>query len=1072
MAALARAFCTIVAKNYLAYARTLAASLRRVHPGEPLCVLLVDEPDGLFDPSREPFEVLPLAALDLPRPREFCFRYELLELATAVKPYLLQTLFARGHERVVYLDPDIRLFSPLDGVFERLAQNDVVVTPHLARPPFAGMFPGEREILLTGAYNLGFLALRRSPAVDALLSWWATRCEHECLVRPDEGLFVDQRWFDLVPGFVDRVAILREPVYNVAYWNLPQRRIEGPPEAPRTEGQPVAFMHFSGFDADWPLRLSRHLGKSRKPANDEPLVSILEAYSRDLQAAGHATCRRWPYTWATFDDGHPIGPEMRELFRGQPPGRFPDPFRATGAGSFVSWAVTPNGDLASTPLLQRLRWAARPASSLLARLADRVRRVFQWPGASAPAQGLGPGAWAPLARHVLRRRLMPEGAPFPTEPGERQRLLQWLSEEGVRHHHLKPAWCAQWVALANAPPFPVMPRLLALYDARLELRRRFPMAFVEEHDAPGFLGWLELNAETLGLDAATHNGVRRVFAEQPGRRIAEIWRGRPDVQQAFPRAFARDDAAFLAWLRYSGRREYGVSEDWVLWFERAREQHVCRRVHALWEERPDWRERHPLAFSPLARKGFLAWLKQQDLDLAPALASLQRLCPPSPASALQELRQLHASDPELRGRFPQAFIGVPDTLALLQWLPSSATFDPDPLWLERLSAEIDALGLKNGVNVVGFLRAEFGLGEVARASVRALSAVDHPVAALNLDDVPHRQSDRSIRLEAEPERFPFTLVHMNPPELQRVRAKFEHLLRDRYVIGYWAWELERLPEDWREALVGVNEIWTCSRFSAAALAGACPVPVVPIWPALPEPAPSGLSRLELDLDPDEFVFLFVYDCHSQVARKNPLGLLEAFARAFRPEERVRLVLKTTNASAYPEDFARVRQRASGLRVTLRDGYLSRADLWALQRAADAYVSLHRAEGFGLTLVEAMALGKPVIATYYSGNTEFMSPWNSFPVPYRLVDIEQDSVSYRRGNVWAEPDIDAAAALMRAVVAQPEQARAVGARARADVERLLAPAACGRRMVERLAAISRQRLRLEWEADRPRLSIDR
>jgi glycosyltransferase involved in cell wall biosynthesis len=136
-------------------------------------------------------------------------------------------------------------------------------------------------------------------------------------------------------------------------------------------------------------------------------------------------------------------------------------------------------------------------------------------------------------------------------------------------------------------------------------------------------------------------------------------------------------------------------------------------------------------------------------------------------------------------------------------------------------------------------------------------------------------------------------------------------------------------------------------------------------------------------------------------------------------------------------------------------YLSRADVMGLIRACDAYVSLHRAEGFGYTLAEAMALERPVVATYYSGNVDFMTPWNSFPVPYRLVEIPEDRGRYARGRAWADPDLEAAAELMRSVFTDRERAAEVARRGREDVGRLLSARACGERVVARLRTISRQ-----------------
>ena len=1053
------AFCTIIAKNYLAFARVLARSLARRQPGAAVYVLLVDDVEGRFEPAREPFELLLLGDLPLPRPREMCFRYDVMELSTAVKPFLLRELLARGHDRVVFLDPDIRVYRPLDAVLDGLKEADMLLTPHLTSPLGDDKHPGEREILMAGAYNLGFLGLARTPAVEGFLGWWGERCEEQCVAEPERGLFVDQRWMDLAPGLLDRVRVLRHPGYNVAYWNLHDRRLQGPPDDAHVNGEPLVFFHFSGLDPLKPARLSRH--QDRYPSvSGEPLASLVAAYSAEVLAAGHQASSRWPYTHGAFRDGHPIGREMRELFRQQPQGRFPDPFQTEGDDSFLAWAITPSRQDGLAPLVAGLRaaWDAARRSPGLA------GRALAWLGRRPPAASHHcPEPLAPVARRILEKRGDLREA-FAGPGKDRAAFLRWLARDGVVHHQLKPAWCARWLGEAQGDA--VVARLLAAWDGSPDLQRRFPLAFVEEHDAPAFLAHALERPEALGLRADDRAALRRLRSDSPSLRIAELCRSRPDVAQAFPEALAwPGDPTFLAWLRYSGRREYGISEDWVLWFERSRRQHVCRRIHLAWRTRPEWQARHPLAFSPFGREGFLAWLRQGGgAGLSLDLSRLERVCPPEPLAPVDALRQLHRHDPELRRLFPRAFSAAADTEALYGWVKQRrADYGLEPGWLETLESELAELGLGEGATLIGYLRTESGMGEIARANARALEAAGYAYATVNLDQAPQRQADVSVSLEPTARPLPFSVLHANAPEALRLRETLAAWLEGRYVIGCWAWELGALPPEWTAAFSMFDEVWTCSRYSAAAIAAASPVPVMALWPCVPEPQPSPLGREELGLDPGAFTFLFAYDLLSETERKNPVGLLEAFREAFRRDDRVRLVLKATNGDMRPEDMRRVRAAADGLPVTILESYLSRADLLGLMAACDAYVSLHRAEGFGFTLAEAMALGKPVLATYYSGNVDFMTPWNSFPVPYRLVEIPEDRGPYRKGSVWADPDLGAAAALMRRVYRERDFAAGVAARGQADVRRQLSPAACGRRLADRLRSVARERLRRQPDA---------
>jgi glycosyltransferase involved in cell wall biosynthesis len=1037
------AFCTVVAKNYLAHARALARSLRTQHPDIPMYVLLVDDVGGFFDPAREAFELLTLADLDLPRPREFCFRYDVLELSTAVKPFFFRHLFDRGHGSLVFLDPDIWVFRPLDALLQRLGPSQVLLTPHLTAPVSDGRRPGEAEILLSGAYNLGFLGLARGPQVDGFLDWWGRHCETECVVDPVRGLFVDQRWIDLLPGLVDRVEVLRDPGYNVAYWNLAHRPLTGQPEAPRVDGSPLHFFHFSGLDPLHPARLSRHQDRFRD-VTEEPLFGMLRRYSATLLELGYQACRHWPYSHGTFHDGHPISKELRHLFREQPPGRFPDPFDGEAADAYVRWATTPRNGL--PPLAARLRkaWSPEHGRSWLGRLFGDAPR--------APVTDL-----PPLAARILERRPDLQAAFTPSSRLDAVRFLRWLATDGVVQHQLKPSWCRTW--LGHVQGLRVVPRLLRFYDGRPDLQQRFPMAFVEEHDGHGFHTYLAAHADEAGLDAEALSAVHGLFEDRPVWRIREILAGRDDVRDAFPRALhCPGDPEFPSWLRESGRKEYGVTEDAVQWFERARAQHVCWRVHALFSEREDWRSRHPCGLTTFGRAAFLAWLKagaaaEAGLDVSALVA----LCPERERTALQELHWCHAHDPLLQRRFPRAFEDPDETDALVAWLRAAglAERDVEPEWHERLDAAFPPRNAQ-GAHVIGYLRTESGMGELARATVRALRAVDYPTATLTLDDAPQRQADLTLRQEGEAGRMPATILHVNAPETWQFERLIARHREHGPVIGYWAWELDRLPEDWVRAFGLFDEVWTCSRFAAGAVGAASPVPVQAVWPSLTDIGPSGFGLADLGLDPGRFTILFLYDFLSETERKNPLGLIEAFRRAFPGGGEARLLIKTTGGALRPKELARMSQAADDAGATLVDRVLDRRDVLGLIASCHAYASLHRAEGFGFTLAEAMALGRPVVATHYSGNTDFMSPWNSYAVPYRLVEVEEDRGPYARGMTWAEPDLDAAAAALRSVQAEPARAQAVAARGRADVRRQLSPDACGARIAARLGRLLRRR----------------
>lgn len=339
------AVCTIVAKNYLAMARTLCRSFLDQHPGARAFVLLADEVEGSFDPSLEPFELVEARALEVPDFADLAYRYSVLELATSLKPaFLLHLLEKRGVENLVYLDPDIFVYGPLEEVRQSLEGHDVVLTPHILEPIRPdGRMPEERDLLSAGVFNLGFVAVRRSPAALSFLDWWGARLHDGAYLDFEKGLFTDQKWMNLAPCFLDRLEILRHRGYNVAYWNLQERLPLAPSgDGWSVDGEPLRFIHFSGLNPDQPNLVSKHQNRFRLSDLGRAYRELVGAYLHALEAAGLEQTRRLAYRYSAFDDGTVIPERARRLFRdlGESRRRFGDPFR-TGAGSFLEWLRAP-----------------------------------------------------------------------------------------------------------------------------------------------------------------------------------------------------------------------------------------------------------------------------------------------------------------------------------------------------------------------------------------------------------------------------------------------------------------------------------------------------------------------------------------------------------------------------------------------------------------------------------------------------------------------------------------------------------------------------------------------------------
>lgn len=376
-------------------------------------------------------------------------------------------------------------------------------------------------------------------------------------------------------------------------------------------------------------------------------------------------------------------------------------------------------------------------------------------------------------------------------------------------------------------------------------------------------------------------------------------------------------------------------------------------------------------------------------------------------------------------------------------------------------------GMADGLNLIGYLRTESGVGSAARAYLRALRQLDLPLALCDVSALQtNRSEDGSILQIDAAHPHDINLVCADVELHYAIMAHVgEDLFNSRYNIGIWAWELTNFPKKWFDRFAYYDEIWVGTSFIAEVLAPISPVPVVRIPPVLTVAVPGSRSdgRNRLGVEAEDFVFLFIFDFHSHFLRKNPLAIIEAFRKAFNTAERARLVIKCVNADSNPCDFARLQAAVQGLPVTIYSGYWDAASVRDLMAACDCYVSLHRSEGTGLTISDAMGLGKPVIATGWSGNMDFMTVANSYPVRYSLTEIEENVGPYRAGEIWAEPSVEHAAQCMRHVYDHRDEAQARGKAAQLHLETNYSEQRIAALIDQRLSAIALRRRYAQFRA---------
>lgn len=511
-----------------------------------------------------------------------------------------------------------------------------------------------------------------------------------------------------------------------------------------------------------------------------------------------------------------------------------------------------------------------------------------------------------------------------------------------------------------------------------------------------------------------------------------IWQLRnQDLQLIYPLDTVANRLEFLSWCVTSGVKEYALLRECAPFWDalskpafNTRNYATLDAAHAISWLMVLTALRHPDINADLSteigRAKMLLWYLQHGFvaaDIAPHIEEWQRTFLSTSLSSGINVHQhiLYQARDDLRKAFP-----LPDALQYFnEWYVTSAEY------LSLRSAEIKItkshkIEQRNlaafGVNVIGHISAVSGIAEDSRmvlASLRHTTIqkknVDYSASASTPDNRTHSYA---INL------FCF-------PALEQARYVAENGLSNiinRYNIGYWPWEISHWPEQWHHLFSLVDEVWASSKHIQDAIAPVASIPVFLMPMAVEAPSVSRINRVDFSLPEDVFLFYFAFDLRSSSARKNPEACIAAFQTAFPDSKEVGLVIKALKPSESSEAWENLKSLSLlDRRIHVIEQTLSRSDLMALYSMCDCFVSLHRAEGFGRNIAEAMILGKPVIVTDYSGNQTFTTAENSVLVPYVLKEIKEGDYPSVIDGVWAEPNIESAAAGMRRIAKDPQLA---------------------------------------------------
>ena len=362
-----------------------------------------------------------------------------------------------------------------------------------------------------------------------------------------------------------------------------------------------------------------------------------------------------------------------------------------------------------------------------------------------------------------------------------------------------------------------------------------------------------------------------------------------------------------------------------------------------------------------------------------------------------------------------------------------------------------------GINVFGYIDGEFGLGEAIRLLIKAIEKANIPHVLLNYDTpTAHRHNDVTYQNFSKEAPYLINLVLLGPTEARKIATYFNiDFFKNKYNIFFLNWESENLPQEYIKNLNFYDEIWTPATYCSEVVNKNCSTPTKTISYPL-EIIIDNAFDLESDnfYNKSKFNFLYIFDYNSTLERKNTLNLIKAFKLAFlKDDNSVCLTIKTSRSTRFSyEKELLLAEIANYQNIKIIEKIFDKNTLHKIINGCDSYVSLHRSEGFGLTMAEAMYFGKPVIATGYSGNTEFMNSSNSFLVKYKLCKVETNIINYDTSTIWSEPDVNHAAELMQIVKLNTEAVKSIAIKGQSDIKKYFSVDEIGTKIKEEINII--------------------